>query len=117
MDRMKATILAKDRTFLSDLINCPQRIKRILMRDLISDHHESVKKELTRLRFGAAEKQTTTATTCGDLTAADILEQINRLESDSRVLEEVKAGSVPDWFFKQIDELIANGDEGEVTKY
>ena len=50
-EKLKKMLLAKDKTFMQNLINNPISTKRILMQKLLDEHRIHISEELVRLRF------------------------------------------------------------------
>ncbi len=108
MERMKKTILCKDKDYLDKLVHCPLGLKRVQLGTLLHEHHESVKERLSRLRFqGAGDKSDARRSADAALDADTILAEIDDLESQSRSLQEfAHASDIPDAFCRMIEDFV-----------
>lgn len=94
--KLRRTIASKKREELEKLVNCPPKMKRVLMRQLLEEHHAAVSRQLAQLRFNNGVAVLTERT----------LREIAVLEDQTRDLEVVGLDALPERFLSQIESLI-----------
>lgn len=87
-DRLKATIAEKDKDYLHQLIHCPISTKRLLMKELLTEHRENVSKELAKLRFNRSSNPV-----------------MDSMEKQTETLSHMNLDRIPDEVMKQVENL------------
>lgn len=100
--RLKETMVKSKHSDLTELVDCPSSMKRVLMSKLFNEHRDSISQRLDKLRFNGKTYQSDSE-----------LQLIKDLEQTALELEEVNLEALPDSFVHQIERFIMQEKFGE----